>query len=73
MISQWLSTASAPEPEAAKPAATPLDVQIIEHPMAERFVSVLLGKLNKEKISDTTTKEQERILAYLNKQQEEAK
>jgi len=73
MISQWLSTASAPEPEAPKPAATPLDVQIIEHPMAERFVSVLLGKLNKEKIGDTTTKEQERILAYLNKQQEEAK
>jgi nucleoside-triphosphatase THEP1 len=73
MISQWLSTASAPEPEAPKPAATPLDVQIIEHPMAERFVSVLLGKLNKKYIADTTTKEQERILAYLNKQQEEAK
>jgi hypothetical protein len=73
MIAKWLSTASAPEPEAPKPAATPLDVQIIEHPMAERFVSVLLGKLNKEKIGDTTTKEQERILAYLNKQQEEAK
>jgi hypothetical protein len=73
MIAKWLSTAYAPEPEAPKPAATPLDVQIIEHPMAERFVSVLLGKLNKEKIGDTTTKEQERILAYLNKQQEEAK
>jgi len=73
MIAQWLSTASAPEPEAPKPAATPLDVQIIEHPMAERFVSVLLAKLNKKYIADTTTKEQERILAYLNKQQEEAK
>jgi hypothetical protein len=72
-IAQWLSTASAPEPEAAKPLATPLDVQIIEHPMAERFVSVLLAKLNKKYIADTTTKEQERILAYLNKQQEEAK
>jgi len=73
MIAKWLSTASAAEPEAPKPAATPLDVQIIEHPMAERFVSVLLGKLNKKYIADTTTKEQERILAYLNKQQEEAK
>lgn len=71
MIAKWLSTASAPEPEAPKPAATPLDVQIIEHPMAERFVSVLLGKLNKKYIADTTTKEQERILAYLNKQQQE--
>jgi len=73
MIAQWLSTASAAEPEAPKPSATPLDVQIIEHPMAERFVSVLLAKLNKKYIADTTTKEQERILAYLNKQQEEAK
>jgi hypothetical protein len=39
--------------------------------LAERFVPVLLGKLNKTKLSDTTAKEQERILAYLNKQQEE--
>ena len=69
MISQWLSTASAPEPEAPKPSATPLDVQIIEHPLAHRFVPILLGKLSKTKLNDTTTKEQERILAYLNKQQ----
>ena len=69
MISQWLSTASAPEPEAPKPSATPLDVQIIEHPLAHRFVPILLGKLSKTKLDDTTTKEQERILTYLNKQQ----
>ena len=69
MIAKWLSTASAPEPEAPKPSATPLDVQIIEHPLAHRFVPILLGKLSKTNLNDTTTKEQERILAYLNKQQ----
>lgn len=69
MISQWLSTASAPEPEVSKAAWTPLDVQIIEHPLAHRFVPILLGKLSKTNLNDTTTKEQERILAYLNKQQ----
>lgn len=69
MIAKWLSTASAPEPEAPKPSATPLDVQIIEHPLAHRFVPILLGKLSKTKLNDTTTKEQERILSYLNKQQ----
>ena len=67
MISQWLSTASAPE--APKSSEIPLDVQIIEHPLAHRFVPILLGKLSKTKLDDTTTKEQERILAYLNKQQ----
>ncbi len=71
-LKAWLSTgevvADAPKTE---PDAFSLDVQIIEHPLAERFVPELLGKLNKKKLSDTTTKEQERILAYLNRKQVE--
>jgi hypothetical protein len=72
MIVKWLSTGEVVvDAQKTDPDAFSLDVQIIEHPLAECFVPELLGKLNKKKLSDTTTKEQERILAYLNKKQEE--
>lgn len=70
-IAQWLATGSQPDPVQTTPA-TSLDVQIIEHPLADKFVPTLLSKLGKKNLSDTSNKEQERILAYLNKQQEEA-
>jgi len=48
-------------------------VQIIEHPLAEKYVPELLVKLKKTKLKETTTREQERIINWLNNKQEELK
>jgi hypothetical protein len=71
-IAKWLSTGEVVA-DAPKPTGDPLDVQIIEHPLAERFVPELLGRLNKTKLKETTVKEQERIINWLNAKQAELK
>jgi hypothetical protein len=72
MIAKWLSTGEVVA-DAPKPTSDPLDIQIIEHPLAERFVPELLVKLKKTKLKETTTREQERIINWLNNKQEELK
>jgi hypothetical protein len=71
-IAKWLSTGEVVA-DTPKPTSDPLDVQIIEHPLAERFVPELLGRLNKTKLKETTVKEQERIINWLNAKQAELK
>jgi len=71
-IAKWLSTGEVVA-DAPKPTSDPLDVQIIEHPLAEKYVPELLERLNKTILKDTTTKEQERIINWLNAKQAELK
>ena len=71
-IAKWLSTGEVVA-DAPKPTSDPLDIQIIEHSLAERFVPDLLGRLNKAKLKETTVKEQERIINWLNAKQAELK
>jgi len=71
-IAKWLSTGEVVA-DTPKLTGDPLDVQIIEHPLAEKYVPELLVKLKKTKLKETTTREQERIINWLNNKQEELK